>query len=246
MSTVEVLDPGVRSLAELAAEAQNEYDAGMGAALDALQHWIRAGDALRAAKQQVIPGSWLKWLDDNFRGQRSKAQKLIRFATYKDLIAAEGITSVDVASRYLRGLPDATPRGIHRPENDLLRAEVSRLIQGGMTHRAVGELLGVSRYTIYRWQDPERARRVGREYMAKRRAAERATRIEGQSARQDAAVRRIGGSVADAYSMIRKTAQVVDRACGDADNREVRAALSAALTKLHHAEDEIVRALGIA
>jgi len=45
--------------------------------------------------------------------------------------------------------------------------------------------------------------------------------------------------------MIRKTAQVVDRAHGKVTNREVRAALSASLAKLHSAEDEIVRALGI-
>jgi hypothetical protein len=58
-------------------------------------------------------------------------------------------------------------------------------------------------------------------------------------------VRKVGGSVAESYSLIRKTLQALDRAHGDATDREMRAALSAATAKLHSAEDEIVRALGV-
>jgi len=60
-----------------------------------------------------------------------------------------------------------------------------------------------------------------------------------------AKVKAIGGSVSDAYSSIRKSAQSVDRAYVDASDTEVRSSLSSALSLIHAAEDEIVRALGV-
>jgi hypothetical protein len=66
-----------------------------------------------------------------------------------------------------------------------------------------------------------------------------------RQAERDRVMRKIGGSVAETYALIRKTAQALDRAEKEAADREVRAALRNAQAKLYNAEDAIVRALGI-
>lgn len=53
------------SLLTLATEANAAHDAAEDAALTTLQCWRRAGEALNAAKAQVVHGEWHLWLADN-------------------------------------------------------------------------------------------------------------------------------------------------------------------------------------
>ncbi len=247
----EVLEAGQRTLSELASEANREHDAGCVAATDALRHWIAAGERLIEARERC-EGSWGEWVDASFSGSRATAGAFIRLATYRaHLEAKDEITNVNQALKYLRGLPESAPRGprggfTSADADGSLAPEARRLLDAGAPQQEVAALLGVSETTVWRWRDPTRAKAKRAQEARRRRArAKRDSEIERRQAR-DAAMKKVGGSVADAYSMIRRTAQAVDRAHKDATDREVGAALSAALSKLHHAEDEIVRALGVA
>ena len=239
---IEVVGPGP-TLEELAATANREYQAGIDVAGRALQHWFAAGEALMEARMMVPPGEWLRWVSANFNGQRSRAQTLIRFATYRQQIEAEGLKEIDNVSVYLRGLPDANSRG--RPKDDARAAEGVRLRKAGLTFREIGDLLGVAPGTVMRWQDPERYRLIARERMARSRARQRAVRDAEKQKKRDAAVRKEGGPLADTYSFIRRGLQSADKAHEQAKDRERRACISAAIAKMHGAEDEIIRALGV-
>jgi transposase len=242
VATGEVVGPEP-TLGELGATARREYEAGVAVAGEALQHWFAAGEALLQARRLVAPGEWLRWVEHNFDGQRCRAQVLMRFATYRPQIEAEGIKEIDRVSAYLRGMPDANPRG--RPKDDARAAEGVRLRKEGMTYRQIGELFGVAPNTVMRWNNPEKYRIKGRENMARSRARRRAE-IEAQRRTvRDKAMRKVGGAVAESYALMRRTLQALDRAHSEASDREVRAALNAAIAKLHNAEDEIVRALGV-
>lgn len=79
------------------------------------------------------------------------------------------------------------------------------------------------------------------------RAKDRARRARKALRRQerDRAMRHVGGTVGECYSMIRRTAEAVGNATAD-DNSDVREALASALVDLYRAEDKIVRAVGVA
>ena len=68
------------SAAELAETANREHALAGRAAVSMVEHAVRAGDALLAAKQQVRHGQWLPWLDANFEGSARTAQQYMRLA----------------------------------------------------------------------------------------------------------------------------------------------------------------------
>lgn len=240
----EVLEVGQRTLRELADEANREHDAACSSMSATLEHWLRAGDALLEARKQVKPGGWTDWLIDNFNAPPATAKYYVRMATYKDLLRAEGVTSLEQARHYIRGLPaiDRVSRSVATPE---LVAEARRLRDADISFGQIAEILGVSATTVQKWLDPELARRQ-REAAKRWKVEKRQQAEEVRRRRRDAAVRKVGGSVADSYSLLRKTAQALDRAERETEQREVRAAVKAALAKVYNAEDEIVKALGIA
>lgn len=59
----EVVTPGDERLRELAEIFNREHEAMVGAVRVAIDHAVRAGEALIEAKQLVPPGQWGKWLD---------------------------------------------------------------------------------------------------------------------------------------------------------------------------------------
>lgn len=201
-TALEVLDRAP-TLDDLAETARREHRLAVQASVSMVEHAIRAGDALIAAKERVPKGQWGAWLEENFRASRETANGYARVALYQDRVRADlQNPTLRDALRYVRGL------------------------------------------TRSDWVPYATRQRLER--TAKRRAARRREATQALRRRErDAAMRRVGGSAADAYSMIRRTAQALDRASRDASTPEIRAALSGALTKLHAAEDEIVRALGV-
>lgn len=259
MSVVEVLERGELSLEELAAAANREHGAGRRAAGEALAHWIATGDVLLIARAHFMEGAlsdgdggrirrgeWRQWLRDYFDGGVATGTSCMRLAKYQKEIAAEGINTIKPAEAYLRGLPPVGEED-HNLYGKRIREEAHRLYSTGITQREVGRLLGVSHCTVSRWVADGGG--AEKRYADKRRAKEQRSRVEARIKRQlerEATMRKVGGSVAESYSMIRKTLGVFDRAHSEAEDREIRAALSSAMAKLHAAEDEIVKALGIA
>jgi transcriptional regulator with XRE-family HTH domain len=251
----QILGVGQQTLAELAETANREHGAGRRLAQEALSHWMAAGDALLAARVmfmdgyadgdggRVRRGEWRRWLEANFNGSVPMATACMRFATYRDLIAAEGITTIKPAEAYLRGLPRVGAEDDKR-YGEQVRAEARRLRAQGLAQREIGRLLGVTHQTVYRWTNPDGEKLHNERAAAKHRQKIEAAKAKRQAER-DRVMRKIGGSVAETYALIRKTAQALDRAEKEAADREVRAALRNAQAKLYNAEDAIVRALGI-
>lgn len=237
------------TLAELAETANQEHEAVCAAVAAAFEHAIAVGEALAAAKRIVPWGEWAHWIDDCFEGSRVWADHYIRIAHYSDELRGLGVETIAEAERFVRGLPAVTirktlglsgPRGASRE----VLEEAQRLRDSGASGPEIAALLGCSSTTVYKWLNPafhDRQRLASKHRKAK--LAEEAKRT--QRTQRDEAARKIGGSVAESYSQIRKTLQALDRAHADQTDREIRAALGAATAKLHSAEDEIVRALGI-
>lgn len=219
------------TLHELAAVVNREYELAFQAARTSLEHAIRCGEALSEARIQVPEGQWSAWLTENFNGASSTANKMMRLALYQHQLP-EGV-GVDGAHAMLQGL-QRTNGMIVEAEPSTKRAAVRLYNRGGMTLEQVADQFGVCASTVHNWV--KRDERLRRDEAA-RKALERQER--------DRAVRKIGGAVAESYSLLRKTAQALDRAAEEATDREVRAALNSAMAKLHEAEDEIVKALGL-
>jgi hypothetical protein len=234
------------TLDELAAAANSEHHQAVEAATAAVDHAIRSGELLAAAHQRVTAAgeSWSQWLTENFEGVHRTAATYIRIAAHRDHVP-DGAGLVE-ARRALRGLPrvyigPALPSGAPEETKD----EARRLRSEGMSLKATAERLGVSKSSILNWTDPDHYAKVrarARRYNARQRLA----RGELRRRERDAVVRAAGGALADAYGLVRRAAQAVDRARAEADDREAKNALAAALGELHSTEDKIVRALGVA
>jgi hypothetical protein len=241
LTAVEVLEPAQSTLRELADAARQEHEAGCRAAGDALTHWMNSGDALTAARHRV-EGPWHEWVETSVGVTSQTAASYMRLAHYRERVQNAEIKGVAEALKYLRGLPPvptSTVRYSPRVQN-----QARELYAEEGNAEMVAARLGVHKSTVKRWIDPAYRKRHNAD-VDRRRRERKAERAEAERRARDNAVKKVGGSVAESYSMIRKTAQAIDRARVDATDREVRAALSAAYSKLTNAEDEIVRALGI-
>lgn len=229
----------VPSLDELAATVNREHRLCLEDIESALSHAIRAGEALMEAKRFVPHGEWSRWVADNVRGDREKAWRYMRLAKYQDLIPP-GLGQGD-AIVYLRSV---VPSGRSSTASTPVYEEALRLCkQGDMSHEEIGRLLGVHRSTVSHWVAGTRGgNRADKMRLARAKRARRALR----QVERDKAMRRIGGKADEAYSLVRRAAQEVDRAMGQAANREQRQRFGAALMKLLEAEDEIGRACRLA
>jgi transposase len=230
-----VAEPG---LTELASLANREYRNARQAAETAVRHALACGEALLAAQKLIPHGGWQEWLALNHEGSEASAARYMRIAAYRDVIETEGATSIENA---LGLLEDSPRRGRYRP----LEEKALALFAEGARQTDIAQQLGVGASTVCHWVNPDvkHQQRV-REREARGHAARHRRDVRQQ--RREAAIRKRGGSVAEAYSTIRRAAQAVGRAEEDASSRDVRSALREALSQVHHAEDAIVRALGIA
>ena len=84
--TIQVLDRGL--MAKLADGINNNYDAFLGSALEAIQSAIECGKLLNQAKALVKHGDWLEWLQANTKIGARQAQKLMRLAEHADEVLA--------------------------------------------------------------------------------------------------------------------------------------------------------------
>lgn len=229
----EVLTP--RSLDELAADFRREHDSALASAVQVVEHAIRAGEVLIEAKEQVPRGQWIAWLEANILRDGCKlstATAYMRFARHQDELRRVQPATFQGAVRLLRGEADARL-------DPMERDEVRRLRRAGKTYKEVSKQLGISMPKVWRLANPE-------SYEASKRKSRRLS-IAGQRAERqrdrDKLMRTTGGAVADAYSLLRKSLQRVEAAHEETTDPEVRRHLASAMDRLHHAEDQIVRAV---
>lgn len=255
MSTATALVPaGETSLETFADQARREHQFCMDAAAAALTHAINCGEALLRARELVEDGGWERWVNHNFP-KPTMTRAYMRLAYYRDhLTEFDGNNGMRGALDYLRGLPSfAQNQRAHGPETI---EEARRLLQLGLSQRDVAELLGVSRRCVGTWARGEfhsggRGRptsAVRRERSALKRRARREREARRALRREESAkaAKRAPDVIGEAYSMVRKTAQVVARGAEEAEfKKEVRDALSVALLRLHAAEEAVVQAVGL-
>ncbi len=242
--------PAAPTLAELARVANREHAQAFSAASAMIEHAIRAGEALLAAKAQTPPGAWTRWLKDEFVASPETANVYMRLAHHQDEIRARTeIKSIAQARRVLRELGavreehGSQGRGVYVSE--AVREEARAMRREGMQLREIAETLGYQLSTVHGWVNPDSIQRR-RTRQAKSKARRREARRALERQERDRLARKTGGSVAECYSLVRRTAQELDRTIGEQEDVELRAALNVALTKVHAAEDAVVRALGIA
>jgi transposase len=202
-----------------------------------IRHAVAAGEALLAAKAQVEYGQWEGWLAENFpEANPSTPRAYMRLARYADQLVDAQPTTIRGA---LRTLADAEAPDTRR--NPIVVAEARKLKLAGYTVQQVAEEIGVSKSTAYWWLNPskEKAKRAKEKSqgMAARRALNRRKR--------DAQVKKAGGSVAEAYSLVRKALRELEDAIGVEENREAKRAMQQAMDRLYRAEDMIVKAVGL-
>lgn len=233
-------DVAAATLDDLIAAIRREHAMAMASLTTALEHGIRAGEALLAARELIPRREWRAWITDTFGMNYFTAARYIRFATYKDTLRAADVDRIDAARTLLVGLPN-TDTGARRPQERI--DEATRLRGEGLTYTEIGELMGglslqsvarLCNYDEYR----ERARLNKNRKAAERREAKEALRRQ----ERDATVRRAGGSVADAYSLIRRALQTLEQAHKIEQNLDAKKFINTATHRLYDAEDLIVKA----
>lgn len=237
---VEIVD--TPTLDELAAIANNEHDLAVAAAESAIAHAVSAGEALIEARRQVPNGKWTKWLEENWKASETIAYIYVRVATFKDHIPDDAGT-LHEARAAIRSLPYLFRGRTDRGFGDEIRNEVKRLHNDGLSLRSISEVVGVHKETVHRWVNPERAKQ-SRQDDVRRMRQRRAEREALKRQERDAAARKAGGGVSEAYSLIRKLAQVLDGLERDGETVEIRAAGGSSTRMLYKIEDTIVSALG--
>ncbi len=232
----------------IAATINSEHEQVYAAALDALTHAILCGEALQKAREAVPDGEWTRWVDQNLDITDNQAFRYLRIAHYRDVLlsAEHRPQSVRAALDYLRenNMPrlDTSNRrnGGRYPTFDV--DEARRLHSQGMSFGQIGQLLGISSQAVWLQLAPgardKRAKSRRRRWELNK--AQRKALVDAERAK---AVARVGGSVADAYALLRKCAIALDRAITTTSTTAEVDALRDALAFTHRAEDQIVAAL---
>jgi transposase len=241
LATVELLEPGQRTLRELANEARKEHFLATQAGVEMVEHAIRAGSALLCAQAQIEPGNWCRWLEQSeWPASRSLATSYMQIAHEQEAVRASGAQSIVAAKQHLiaMGTP-GRPSRLKYP--DWVKDEAVRLVMDGKSVASVSRELGVSRPIISDWINPGAAKAR----QAKRLAAIRRRKELERERAIKKAVRKAGAAVQEAWAMAERMQDVLAQAQRETEDRDARRALSEAGIHYRKMRDEIVRALGV-
>lgn len=241
-STLQVVPAMPVGLAELAAQINTEHDAVKTGARRTIELAVACGESLLRAKELVPEGQFGNWLEENVVLKRQTAYSYMRLARHRDRVLAGDFETIRDAIAGIAGFGDPRTNRLSAEQ----KYEMVRLAsEDGKNIYEVAEVLGVAPSTVWYWSsDKNRAMRgtERRRRKARQKAAELAL-VREENARF---VMKVGGPTADAYSLLRKAEQALDKALRTASmDRARHRVLSSALTRLYNAEDEIVIALGI-
>lgn len=248
-TTVEVLEPGQRSLRELADEANREHELARESGAAMVEHAIRAGEVLEEASGQFESRRGYKaWLAENFHASEHTSHLYRRLARYQNEVRASGAMSIAKASRYLAGSPDISSKTGPRGTSDIVVADMRRMRTEGWTYKAIAAEVGVSQSTVMYWVRPATKANVKRRAVAAKKithAAEKALREEQRNQAIKRAVRKAGAATAEAYAMAERFQDVIAQAQRETEDRDARRTLSEAAVDFRRGRDKIVRALGV-
>lgn len=225
--------PEVATLEDLARTIEAEHQATARAGRAMVEHAIKCGQALLAAKEQVPQGHWERWLLDTFPDRTTKTWRLyMRIAKHREQVRASGASNLNEAHRLLAGEPA-------RRGDAQMKARAIELRGKGMSYQAIATEVGASHHAVSTWCDPKLAekRRARQNQQSKkaRRAAGARARAKFMTA--------TGGPLDDAFRKVRVAQQSLEEASTEQDRtKEQLAAIRLAVTKLQHAEDQIVLA----
>jgi transposase len=168
----------------------------------------------------------------------------MRIYEYRDMV--QGLPNITQAMKRLRGMPALRKPG-SRGYSEEIREEARALAGAGMTRAEIARVLNVSSGTITNWLDPEALRihrkRV-REYSAQRREENRRQKQEAANRAAEREARRVGGSLAEAYSLVHKLDAPLAKAHREATDPEVKKLLDEAVKFQHMVLYRVVSALG--
>lgn len=245
----EVLEPGQRTLRELATEANREGHLLIEAGSSMVEHAIRMGEHLLLAQERVGSGGWQQWIAENYDFGYTWAATSMRAARYQDEVRASGVTSISGIRRHLSAIeaPRANNGRPRRPE--WMRKEAIRLRkEEGLSTRAIATELGVSNHAVRYWTDPDvakRSKQASSRAAKKRAAAYRALREQEREQAIKRAVRKEGGAMAELYVLAERAQDVQGQAHREATDTDRRQHLALAGEHYRKWRDEIVRALGV-
>jgi hypothetical protein len=124
-------DVAVTDLTRLADVARNEHAAVGGSFKNAVEHAIRCGETLQAAKAKIDPGSWLTWLSGTGIKERT-AQRYMQIAANREKLEdAVAKRSATVAGPTLNGamaLIFERKAGTRRPQSNAAQGLLDQLI----------------------------------------------------------------------------------------------------------------------
>jgi transposase len=249
IATAEVLEPGQRTLHELADGANHEHDLAVQSGVAMVEHAIRAGELLEEAFAQVVGTMpWPQWIAQNFRAAPETAALYRRMARYQDLVRGSGVTSITKAEKYMRDAPEIPSVSGRRLVSDLVVADMRRMRADGKTYQAIADECGVSVSTVMYWVRPATAADVKRRATARKKiqfAAEKALQRQQREQEIKRAVRKAGAAEQALYAMAEKMQDLMGQAHREATDREKRHHYSLAGEHYRKMRDEIVRGLGI-
>jgi hypothetical protein len=229
---VEVVDKHELELREHSETIRREHEQVVAHGLAVIEHAIRAGDALIAAKAIIPPGQFRDWMDREVLSV-PMCRAYMRIARHKDIVQFQQPATISMALQLLRGADtiDEIPGSV--------QAEVRRMRSAGATWREITEELGVSEKRARRIWDPEGAKRLARD---QQRSTIKA-RIERRTAERMALSKKAGGGYSDGYSQLRRLMQLIDGLARTAPEQEVRKNMTLAMSSMNTVEDHFVRAM---
>lgn len=230
----------MKTLEQLADEINCELDQVARTSRLSLTHAIAAGEAILEARRHFKRGEWTSWSRENLQCSVGTAWRYQRLAQHRDLLP-DNVVSIEAADLYIRRQGLTADQGPRRIEE--LRVVIADLREGGLTNAEIGARVGLSAGRVSALAAPDGARidEVMRARATRARMARAALRREERGK----AIKKLGGTVAQCYSSLRQAADLFGRSAEATEDRDVRFALNSALAKLHAAEDELIKALGI-
>jgi transposase-like protein len=226
-----------RALEELAATYDQEHNLELQAGASCLDHVICAGKALLESKKYVPHGQWVKWLLARFPDRSYMTHyQYMRIAREEATVRASGATTLAFALREVRGTLQPADVRVGTAVRDQARAMYQT---GAYTLAEVAAELGVSPSTVGNWTNPKAYERQKRISSQRTKKAQRALRRQ----EDERMVRNVGGQIAQAYSLARKSLQALQEAHDRLDLKpEVRVEVRQAMSYLYATEDAIVKA----
>lgn len=244
-SNQEILEPGERTLDEIAADINAGHQQILEGLSVALQRAILIGEQLLQAREKVEPGTWGAWFDQNISFSQQASHNYMRLAEFQHLIPEEimrpkitnGIQpGIAKALVYLQRLGVTRDGGSGRRGRRVDVDEVRRLHRQGVRKADIARLLGHSKSSITRVLLPKQTiNERRRQEKKKRMAADRALRREKLAAQLAA----VSDDLGETYSLLRKTMQRCQMAHDKIESKVIRQSLSAALNRLLEAEEHL-------